>query len=129
MTQKLTVQMAILLNKRLIDEHSPDELVGIKEHSLLESSINRPYQSAFGEDAYPTIHEKAAALLESLAQNHCFHNANKRTALLATSIFYRLNGYQLRFDDPQFEEDFIVDVVLHKYSLQEITIILKQNTK
>lgn len=128
MTTKLTVQMAILLNKRLIDEHSPDELIGIKEHQLLDSALNRPYQSAFGEDAYPSLHEKAAALLESLAQNHCFHNANKRTAILATAVFYRLNGYQLRFPDSQFEEDFVVDVVLHKYEFQQIVQILEQHT-
>lgn len=126
MTRKLTIQMAILLNKRLIDEHSPDELTGIKEHHLLDSALNRPYQSAFGEDAYPSIHEKAAALLESLAQNHCFHNANKRTALLATAVFYRLNGYELRFDDKQFEEDFIVDIVLHKYDFQQIVQVLQK---
>lgn len=128
MTRKVTIQMVILINKRVIDEHSPDELIGIKEHHLLDSALNRPYQSAFGNDAYPTIHEKAAALLESLAQNHCFHNANKRTALLATSLFYRLNGLQLRFDDQKFEEDFIVDVVLRKYSFQGIVEVLEQHS-
>ncbi|MFA1642798.1 type II toxin-antitoxin system death-on-curing family toxin [Chryseomicrobium imtechense] len=128
MTRKVTIQMVILINKRVIDEHSPDELIGIKEHHLLDSALNRPYQSAFGNEAYPTIHEKAAALLESLAQNHCFHNANKRTALLATSLFYRLNGLQLRFDDQKFEEDFIVDVVLRKYSFQGIVEVLEQHS-
>ena len=44
--------------------------------------MNRTKQSAFGEEAYPSIFEKAAELFESLAQNHAFHNANKRTALL-----------------------------------------------
>lgn len=128
MTRKVTIQMVILINKRVIDEHSPDELIGIKEHHLLDSALNRPYQSTFGNEAYPTIHEKAAALLESLAQNHCFHNANKRTALLATSLFYRLNGLQLRFDDQKFEEDFIVDVVLRKYSFQGIVEVLEQHS-
>ena len=128
MTRKVTIQMVILINKRVIDEHSPDELIGIKEHHLLDSALNRPYQSAFGNEAYPTIHEKAAALLESLAQNHCFHNANKRTALLATSLFYRLNGLQLRFDDQKFEEDFMVDVVLRKYSFQGIVEVLEQHS-
>lgn len=57
---------------------------GVKDHSLLESAIHRPQHSVFGEDAYPTIIEKAAAMMDSLAKNHSFHNGNKRTAYAAT---------------------------------------------
>ncbi|WP_081804155.1 Fic family protein [Geobacillus thermocatenulatus] len=44
---------------------------------LLNSAVNRPKQSAFGQDADPTLWLKAAALYASLCQNHPFHNANK----------------------------------------------------
>lgn len=61
----------------------------------LESAANQPFQSAFGQDAYPTIHEKAACLFHSLIANHCFQNGNKRTGVLAIDQFLYANGYML----------------------------------
>ncbi|ANU27562.1 type II toxin-antitoxin system death-on-curing family toxin [Planococcus versutus] len=124
----LTAEMAILINHKVILEHSADEQTGVKDHTLLDSALKRPQQSLFGEDAYPSVHGKAASLLESLAQNHAFYNANKRTALMCTAVFFRYNGYHMRFSSPQVEEDFIVDVVNHRYSLDEIAALLEQNT-
>lgn len=54
-----------------------------------------------GEDAYPDVHYKAAALIHSLARNHAFLDGNKRTALLAMVTFYGLNGYVVGLDDGQ----------------------------
>ncbi len=62
---------------------------------LLESSVKQPFQSAFGEDAYPTIYEKAACLFHSLIANHCFHNGNKRTGVLAMDQFLLANEHVL----------------------------------
>lgn len=124
----LTAEMAILINQKVILEHSADEQTGVKDHALLDSALKRPQQSLFGEDAYPTLHLKAAALLESLAQNHAFHNANKRTALICTAIFYRYNGYILRFPSPKTEEDFVVDVVNHCYTLEEVANLLEEHS-
>jgi death-on-curing family protein len=62
---------------------------------LLESSVRQPFQSAFGEDAYPTIQDKAACLFHSLIANHCFQNGNKRTGVLALDQFAYANGYVL----------------------------------
>lgn len=97
----LTVEMAILINQKVILEHSADEQSRVIDHSLLDSALKRSQQSLFGEGAYPSLHEKAAALLESLAQNYAFHNANKWTALLCTALFFRYNGYLLHFPEPQ----------------------------
>ncbi len=58
----------IAMNFFIIEKYSPREMKGVKEQSLLESAVYRPQQSVFGEDAYPTIFEKAAALFESLAK-------------------------------------------------------------
>lgn len=125
----LTTEMAILINQKVILEHSADEQIGVKDHTLLDSALKRPQQSLFGEDAYPTIFDKAAALLESLAPNHAFHNANKRTALMCTALFFRYNGYRLRFPSSQMEEDFVVDVVNHRYTLEEIAGLLREHAK
>lgn len=58
----------------------------------LEAAVLRPQATAFGEDAYPPLAEKAAALLESIAIGHPFLDGNKRAAFVAMDIFLRLNG-------------------------------------
>lgn len=68
----------------------------LADEALLESAVARPRQSVGGEDAYPDIHTKAGALLESLCRNHPFIDGNKRTAVLAVSLFYGLNGRWVR---------------------------------
>lgn len=75
--------------------------------------------SAFFNDAYATIYEKAAALFESLGQNHPFHNANKRTAFTALVIFLRYNNLHLKMEQ-SLAEDFTVEMVNHKYNFEEI---------
>ncbi len=69
--------------------------VGIKDLGLIESAVARPQASAFGEDAYPTIHDKAAALLHSVVQNHALVDGNKRLGLASVAVFYRINGWRL----------------------------------
>ena len=66
---------------------------GCRDINLLESAVARPFHSAFGEDAYPTILEKAVALFHSLNSNHPFHDGNKRTAIIALDDFLVANGY------------------------------------
>jgi death-on-curing protein len=85
----LTVEEVIAINAT---EVGPN-LLG--DRGLLESAVVRPQQSAGGEDAYPGIHSKAAALLHSLAKNHPFIDGNKRTAVLSCGFFYGLNGWWL----------------------------------
>ena len=66
-----------------------------RDTALLESAVNSPFQSAFGEDIHPYTIEKGAALFRSLNSNHCFLNGNKRTAVLALDTFLLANGYCL----------------------------------
>lgn len=73
----------------------------IRDRGLLESALARPQASAFGEPAYPTIHEKAAALLHSVARNHALVDGNKRLALAAVIAFYGLNGRRLTFTNDE----------------------------
>jgi death-on-curing protein len=67
----------------------------IRDLGLLESALARPRASAFGQDAYPSVDEKAASLLHSLAKNHGLVDGNKRLALAATIAFYGMNGARL----------------------------------
>ena len=69
--------------------------VPVRDHGLLQSALARPEASVFGSDAYPTLEEKAAALLHSLARNHALVDGNKRLALAATIAFLGINGRRL----------------------------------
>ena len=80
----------------------------VRDIGAIESACHRPQASAFGEDAYPTIWEKAAALMQSLARNHGFVDGNKRTAWSATWMFLRLNGHEL---DPAHDTENVDEVV------------------
>ncbi len=93
----LAVEDVLLLAKR-IGEPRPRDI------GLVSSAVMRPQTTVFGEDAYPDLHTKAAALLHSLARNHAFLDGNKRTAWLATGAFYWINGQLLDApDDPAYD--------------------------
>ena len=67
------------------------EFGSVRDVCLLNSAAARPRSSAFGEDSYPTLDLKAAALLQSVAVNHALIDGNKRLAWLAAVIFLDLN--------------------------------------
>ena len=73
--------------------------VELRDVGLLESASARPRATAFGEDAYPSIHAKAAALLHSIARNHPLVDGNKRLGLAAVLVFYRMNGAEITADN------------------------------
>jgi death-on-curing protein len=69
--------------------------VKIRDIGLLEAALARPRTTAFEADAYPTLDEKAAALLHSLARNHALVDGSKRLALSGLIVFYGVNGRRL----------------------------------
>ena len=73
----------------------------VRDLGLLEAAAARPAASAFGQDAYPGLDEKAAALLHSLARNHALVDGNKRLALAGTIAFYGINGRRLTLTNDQ----------------------------
>ena len=76
----------------------------IRDAGLLSSALARPSASMFGVDAYASIDQKAAALLESLVRNHALVDGNKRTAWTAMVLFLWINGFQHDFElDEAFE--------------------------
>jgi death on curing protein len=68
----------------------------VRDLGALASAAGRPRMTVFGADAYPSLPEKAAALMHSLARNHPLVDGNKRLAWAATRVFYLLNGQDLR---------------------------------
>lgn len=95
--------------------------LGIRDAGLLASAADRPRTTVFGQDAYPGIWEKAAALMESLGRNHALVDGNKRLSWTAAWLFLDLNGHPLGEPlDTDAAEQFVVDVVTGKLEVAQI---------
>ena len=92
MTRYPTVAETVAVHARLIARFGGSE--GIRDYGALESALARPLSGY-----YTDLIQEAAALWESLSQNHPFLDGNKRVAVTATAAFLRVNGYRLEFDD------------------------------
>lgn len=79
------------------------DTVALRDAGLLAAAAGRPRVTIFGEDAYPTFDEKAAALLHSLVRNHSLVDGNKRLAWAATRVFCILNGRDLSYSVDEAE--------------------------
>lgn len=90
----LTLEDLLGLVRRLAD--GP-----VRDLGLLDSAVVRPRSSAYGDDAYPTLELKAAALLHSIVMNHALVDGNKRLGWLATTVFLDVNGVHVEFDDDE----------------------------
>ena len=104
MTRFLTVEQALRIARAAVG--GPVE---IRDIGLLESALHRPRASILGQDAYPELLIKAAALMHSLAGNHPLVDGNKRLAWLATYVFLAKNGIVLDPDDDAAYE-FVIAV-------------------
>ena len=101
-----TLEETLALHEQLILRFGGS--AGVRDMGLLESALIRP-QTGY----YDTLSLQAAALLQSLCQNHCFVDGNKRVAFASTAIFLRMNGYRLRVK-PDDGESFLIDHVIQK---------------
>ncbi len=68
---------------------------GVRDTGGLNSAVHQPMGSFGGEDLYPTVFSKAAALGYSLIRNHPFVDGNKRVGLMAMGLFLEVNGHTL----------------------------------
>jgi death-on-curing protein len=90
----LTVEEVFYIHEQVIEAFGGSH--GVRAMNLLESAVHRPSASFAGEDLYPNLWLKAAALLHALLFNHAFIDGNKRVAFVAADAFLRKNGYRLR---------------------------------
>jgi death on curing protein len=104
----------------------PDVIV--RDHGLLESAVARPATTVFGQHAYPTLDDRAAALLHSLARNHSLVDGNKRLALAGVIAFYGMNGRRLTLTNDQ-AYDLIIRVTSGALdAVDAIAAILREGT-
>ena len=104
------------LARRLLGDPPP-----LRDVGLLASAVARPQTTVGGVDAYPTVWEKAAALLQSIVGNHALVDGNKRLGWLATAVFLEVNGAsvaQARNDDVY---ELVMEVASSRLDLGQIT--------
>ena len=118
----LTVAEVLLLHARLIQCTGGSG--GVRDVGLLELALARPQATFGGEDLYPDLWSKVAALTHSLVQNHHFVDGNKRTALAATGIFLQLNDHTLSASNDEVLA-FTRQVTVGGMELQEMAAWLK----
>ena len=94
----LSIEDLLEIAAGVIDE------VAVRDAGLLAAAAGRPQVTVFGDDAYRTFEDKAAALLHSLVGNHALVDGNKRLAWAATRVFCVLNGRDLTYTVDEAEE-------------------------
>ncbi|HEX4015180.1 MAG TPA: type II toxin-antitoxin system death-on-curing family toxin [Frankiaceae bacterium] len=103
--------------------------VAVRDIGLLQAALARPKATAFGSDAYTTIHDKAAALLHSLARNHALIEGNRRLALAGLIAFYGMNGLRLTLNNDE-AYTLVIDVSQGRLDeVKEIAGILRDATR
>jgi death on curing protein len=91
----LTLEELLYVAERTLGE------VLVRDHGLRESALARPQTTVFGDDAYPTLEEKAAALLHSIARNDALVDGNKRLSLAGTIAFLGMNAWRLTLSNDE----------------------------
>jgi death on curing protein len=102
--------------------------VQLRDVGLLESAAARPRSTMLGDDAYPSIHDKAASLLHSLARNHALVDGDKRLALAATIAFYGVNGLRLTMSNDEAYELVMAVAAGQLDDVEPIAERLRSNT-
>jgi death on curing protein len=100
----LSLKEILELHRLLLEQAGG--LAGVRDLGLLESAVAQPLMSFGGQELYPTVVEKAAALGFSLIKNHPFNDGNKRIGHAALETFLVLNGYEV--DAPIDEQERVV---------------------
>jgi death-on-curing protein len=117
-----TLAETLELHIRLIERFGGKE--GVRDMGLLESALMRP-QTGY----YKSLSLQAAALLQSLAQNHAFIDGNKRVAFATCAIFLRMNAYRLKVDADNGESFIINRVIKNRADLDEIASWLEKHIR
>ncbi len=101
---------------------------GIRDAEMLDSAIKRPFQTFGGEELYPSIIEKAAAIIESILMNHPFVDGNKRTGYILMKAM--LMAEHITITTPQNEVyNFVIAISTGEMKFEAIVEWLNANTK
>jgi death-on-curing protein len=113
----LSPEQVLFIHARLVTETGG--IHGIRDLGLLESAVARPQATFDGLELYPSLFLKAAALLDSLINNHPFTDGNKRTGIASAALLLKINRYHLTATNAELEM-FTLQVATRHLPLPEI---------
>lgn len=105
------------IHNLLIDEFGGTQ--GIRDHSLLDSALNRPFQTFDGELLYPSLIDQSAAIVESIVKNHPFHDGNKRTGYTLMRLHLLNNGLDINASEDD-KYDFVISIASGRIEFDQI---------
>lgn len=99
---RLSKSQVLLIHDQLITETGGSS--GLRDEGMLDSALNAPFQTFGGEDAYPSLQQKAARLCFCLVKNHPFVDGNKRIGAHTMLVFLALNGVELQYSQTELSD-------------------------
>lgn len=100
----------------------------VRDQGLFASCVERAATTLYGQDAYPTLEHKAAALLESFIKNHPMIDGNKRSGWISANVFLELNCVDVVCTQED-AFDFILGVATGSYDFDDIVRWLSSRTQ
>ena len=121
----IKIEEVLIIHEILIKEFGGSH--GIRDRTVLDSAINRPFQSFNQRELYPTPKEKAAAILESIVKNHPFIDGNKRTGYVLMRLILLESGMDLKATEEE-KYKFVIEVANGDIDFEQIKEWIKNKT-
>lgn len=113
----LNAEQVLFIHARVVSATGGSH--GVRDLGLLQSALARPSAAFEGNEMYPDVFSKAAALMHSLIKNHPFLDGNKRTSIVCAGIFLRLNGWKLTVPQDDLVA-FVLDTTIADIEIDEL---------
>lgn len=110
-------ETALKIHNLLIDEFGGTR--GIRDRSLLDSALNRPFQTFDGELLYPSLIDQSGAIIESIVKNHPFHDGNKRTGYTLMRLHLLNNGLDINASEDE-KYNFVISIASGRIDFDQI---------
>ncbi len=122
----LTLEQILLIHEDQVDRYGGSH--GLRDIALLESAVYRSQATFGGIDLYPSIFEKAGALVHSLLLNHPFVDGNKRTAIASMLVFLEINGYLFSITQKELVKTAL-SIENKKWNIEKISLWLQKHSR
>ncbi len=122
----LQFKQVLWIYRRVVEETGGSP--GIRDEGLLRAALARPQSSFGGQDLYPSLFEKAAALVESIARNHPFVDGNKRMAWECLDLLLDLNGFRVKASHEQ-SFHLMMEIIERRVTVQDVAEWLAKHTR
>ena len=113
----IDLKTVLKIHDLLIDEF--EGTPGVRDHSLLDSAINRLFQTFDNELLYPSIIDQSAAIIESIIKNHPFNDGNKRTGYTMMRLHLLNNELDIKASEDD-KYDFVISIASGQIDFDQI---------